>query len=532
MKKIYSLACLAALLLGSCKKDFLDRNPMDAYSNSSLWTSKQDVTAALNGCYSGWELSDNIVYNDCMSDNGYDQFPWEGYETLASGYATPNDYGVGRWNFTTVQRCNWFLDNVDKTPAAAVSDKLKARMKGEARFLRAYQYFVMSQSYGDMPLVLHELKPAEANKVTRTPKQEVVQFILQELSAIAPDLPVTYDGSDIGRITRGAALGLKARIELYNQKWTDCIATCQQLMTAPFNYSLYPNYAELFRPANANNQEVLLDVQQLKDDNAAWILIVAAPNSQGGWSSVAPTQQLVDAYETINGKTIAADPTYDPSQPYKNRDPRLDATIIRPGSLYESTYFDPYTGTDYYKNNNCSPTGYNVRKFIPNLADFRNTAYGTDIDNTGLNFMVMRYAEILLTYAEAKIEANQIDATVYNAIDAVRKRAGMPGVDQVTYNDQASLRTLIRRERRVELAMEGLRWYDIQRWKIGETVMPGTVTGALLGSVNPGNGTLTLTQERIGPVSERVFSSKNYLFPIPQKEIDLNKGLSQNPGYN
>lgn len=108
----------------------------------------------------------------------------------------------------------------------------------------------------------------------------------------------------------------------------------------------------------------------------------------------------------------------------------------------------------------------------------------------------------------------------------------MPGVDQVTYNDQASLRTLIRRERRVELAMEGLRWYDIQRWKIGETVMPGTVTGALLGSVNPGNGTLTLTQERIGPVSERVFSSKNYLFPIPQKEIDLNKGLSQNPGYN
>jgi hypothetical protein len=240
----------------------------------------------------------------------------------------------------------------------------------------------------------------------------------------------------------------------------------------------------------------------------------------------------VDAYETINGKTITEDPSYDASQPYKNRDPRLDASIIRPGSLYEATYFDPYTGTDYYKNNNCSPTGYNVKKFIPNISDFRNTGYGTDIDNTGLNFIVMRYAEILLTYAEAKIEANQLDASLYQAIDAVRKRAGMPVVNQTTYNNQSSLRALIRRERRVELAMEGLRWYDIQRWKIGETVMPGTVTGALLGSVNPNNGELTLTQERIGPVSERVFSAKNYLFPIPQKEIDLNKGLSQNPGYN
>ena len=144
----------------------------------------------------------------------------------------------------------------------------------------------------------------------------------------------------------------------------------------------------------------------------------------------------------------------------------------------------------------------------------------------------MRYAEILLSYAEAKIEANQLDASVYQAIDAVRKRAGMPEVDQAVYNDQSSLRTLIRRERRVELAMEGLRWYDIQRWKIGEQVMPGTVTGALLGSVDAGTGELTLTPERISPVSERIFSPKNYLFPIPQKEIDLNKNLGQNPGYN
>ncbi|MCU7549721.1 RagB/SusD family nutrient uptake outer membrane protein [Chitinophagaceae bacterium LB-8] len=531
MKYLYIITCFVAIFLSGCKKDFLERSPRDAYSNSSLWTSKNDVTAALNACYSGWEYGDNVVYNDCMTDIAYDQFPWEGYETLASGYATPNDVGIGRWDFKTVQRCNWFLDNVDKTPSTAVADPLKARMKGEARFLRAYQYFIMSQNYGDVPLILHELKPSEANTVSKASKASVIKFILDELTAIAADLPISYSGTDVGRITRGAALGLKARVELYNEKWADCIATCQQLMAPPFTYKLFPNYAELFRPGNANNEEVILDVQYLKDDNSAWVLQAVAPNSQGGWSSIVPTQKLVDAYETINGKTIQEDQSYDPMQPYKNRDPRLDASIIRPGTMYEGSYFDPYDGTDYYKNNNCSPTGYNVRKFVSQLDDFRNTEFGTDIDNTGLNFIVMRYAEILLSYAEAKIEAGQIDASVYDAINKVRKRAGMPDVDETVYNSLAKLRTLIRRERTVELALEGLRWFDIQRWKIGEQVMPGIVQGALLGSVNSSNGALTLTSNRISPVAERTFSSKNYLFPIPQKEMDLNKNLKQNDGY-
>jgi hypothetical protein len=327
-------------------------------------------------------------------------------------------------------------------------------------------------------------------------------------------------------------LGLKARIELYNEKWADCIATCQQLMSSPFSYNLYPNYTDLFRPANANNEEVLLDVQYLKDDNPAWVLITLAPNSQGGWSSIAPTQQLVDAYETKNGKTIQEDATYNPMQPYANRDPRLDASIIRAGALYTGAYFDPFSGTDFYKNNNCSPTGYNVKKFISNIDDFRGSNFGTDIDNTGLSFIVMRYAEILLSYAEAKIEANQIDQSVYDAINKVRNRVGMPNVNTTVYNSQATLRTLVRRERRVELAMEGLRWYDIQRWKIGDEVLTGKVTGSPLGTVDPNNGTLTLTPNSNIPATDRAFSSaKNYLLPIPQKEVDLNKNLKQNPNY-
>lgn len=534
MKKKLFYILIAGTSLVSCKKDILDTAPLDVYSNGSLWTSKADANAALTGCYSEWELGDNVIYDDCMSDNGFDQFPWEGYETFASGLATPSDPGVNKYSYKTIQRCNWFLDNVDKVPAGLLDEALRNRMKGEARFLRAYRYFVMSQVYGDVPMPLHNLSTTEANQIKRTPKADVVTFILKELAEIAPALPVSYSG-EIGRITRGAALALKARVELFNARYTECIATCQQLMTAPFNYSLYPGYEDLFRPQNSNNREVILDVQYLMNDNAEWVLGAMLPNSQGGWSSMAPTQSLVDAYETKNGKEISEDPSYDPLQPFKNRDPRLDATVVRPGLAYMGSYFDPLSAgsSDLVGNNNCSPTGYNFKKYVANIDDYNNTAYGTDIWNTGGSIIVMRYAEILLTYAEAKIEANQLDASVYAAINQVRQRptVDMPAATNALYPDQASLRKLVRRERRVELAGEGLRWYDIQRWKIGATVMNGTVKGSLNGSVDPSNGNLTLTLNSNFVAGSRSFADKNYLWPIPQKELDINKELTQNKDY-
>jgi len=532
-KLIYTL--LIAAVFTGCKKDILNTKPLDRYSNETLWTSKADANAALTGCYSGWELGDNIVYDDCMSDNGYDQFPWEGYETFASGLATPSDPGVNKYSYLTIQKCNWFLDNVDKVPTSSLDNTLKERMKSEARFLRAYKYAILSQVYGDVPFTLHNLSIEEANTIQRSPKAQIVDFVLQELAAIAPSLPISYSGSDIGRITRGAALALKARIELFNAKYTDCIATSQQLMTGPFGYSLFPDYEGLFRPQNSNNKEVILDVQYLQNDNPEWVLGAALPNSYGGWSSMAPTQSLVDAYETKNGKTIQQDGTYNELQPYTNRDPRLDATVVHPGLLYMGAYFDPLSASssDLVGNNNASPTGYNFKKYLANIDDYNNTAYGTDVWNTGGSIIVIRYAEVLLTYAEAKIEANQIDASVYNAINQIRQRptVNMPAVTFAMYPDQASLRTLIRRERRVELAGEGLRWYDIQRWKIGADVLNGDVKGSLKGSVNTSTGALTLTPNSNFVVGTRTFDSKNYLWPIPQKEFDINRSLKQNDGY-
>jgi len=522
--KFIYIALSSVLWMTSCSKDFLNRDPLDSYTNESLWSSEKDVLAAINGCYNNWEDGYDIIYMDAASDNAYNQYPWEGYTTLGNGYVTATDPDArNRWKYKNIQRCNWVLENIDKAP---IDDELKQRVKGEAQFLRAYQYFMLTQLYGDVPLVTKSLSTEEANTISRTSKDEVQQFVLTELSEIADWLPQSYSGSDVGRVTKGAALALKARLELYREDYSNCIADCEKIMG--LGYSLYPSYQDLFRIQNENNNEVILDIQYKENDFANENLHVMVTSSLGGWGSIGPTQALVDDYEMANGLTRdEANSGYDESNPYKNRDPRLTASIVCPGERYEGKFYnsiDP-ASSDYYLGDNNSKTGYLVKKFTSNLSDF------TELQNNGLNMIVIRYAEILLTYAEAKIENGTIDNSVYDAIDAVRTRSKMPKVNRSTYNDQTSMRELVRRERRVELALEGLRWFDITRWKNAETLNKGEVYGARLGKVDATTGKLTLTNERI-QVEKRVFDpAKNYLWPVPQQERDINKNLTQNPGY-
>lgn len=519
--KLVILGSILIIICCSCEKNFLDRQPLDQFSEASLWTSATDAEAALNGCYKGWESGTWIHYMDCASDNAFNPYPWEGYQMLGNmSQLTPNNSGENKWSFQTIQKCNWFLANVGKTP---MDETLKKRMIAEARFLRAYRYVQMSQLYGDVPLITTNITTQESNELSRNSKQEVVQFAKDELAAAAADLPESYSGSDDGRVTSGACWALKARLELFNEQWADCIASASNIMD---KYTLFPNYTDLFRLQNEHNSEIILDVEYIANDVPLWSLGVMVIESQGGWWSVDPTQRLVDAYEMTNGKTIE-DPTsgYDAEDPYKNRDPRLDATIIHPGSWYEGAYFDPMDPStiDYYAV--YSYTGFAPKKYVSHLSDL------SDMWNTGLNIPVIRFSEVLLTYAEAKIELDQIDNSVYDAIDKVRLRAGMPVTDRGVYNNQAKLRELVRRERRVELAMEGLRWYDVQRWKIAEEVMTGPVYGSRLGSVNAATGELSLTNEKMLSEIRTFDASKNYLWPIPQQEIDINKNLEQNSGY-
>ena len=523
-KRLIIFYSLLAVILSACE-DFLDRQPLNEYSSSSLFTGEKDALAALNGCYEYMEDGTWIHYIDCGSDNAFDPYPWEGYMELGNMLLlTPTNPGNGKWYFGAVARCNWFLENIDKAP---ISDDLKDRMKGEARFIRAYQFFQKSQLYGAVPLFTKVLNTQEANSITRTPKAEVVQFVIDELAAISLDLPASYEGSDVGRITSGAALALKARVELFNGKFADAVASSQKVMDLNV-YSLFSSYQNLFRIQNEYNSEIILDRAYLENTVSLWSLGIMTPHiGRNGWYSVDPTQSLLDAYEMSNGKTID-DPTsgYDPEDPYKERDPRLKATILVPGDFYEGSIFNPLENVDedYWASYNY--TGYCIKKYTAFLSDFN------DIWNSGLNIPLIRYAELLLTYAEAKIELDQIDNSVYAAIDEVRLRAGLPAVDQTKYSTKVQLRELVRRERRVELALEGLRFYDIQRWQIGEEVMSGPVYGSRLGTVDRVTGKVTYTTPDHILNETRVFDpAKNYIWPIPQSQIDINPNLQQNPNY-
>lgn len=519
---VYTLVGL--FLLTSCSLDFLDRNPLDEVSNEAFWKTEKDAMAAATGCYNDWFSLDQVLYMDCASDNAYNQYSWEGYWTQAAGLATPSDPGTETYiKYDRMVRYNNFLENIHRP---IMNEELRQRLTAEVRFLRAWDYFQKVTLYGDVPLVTNVLDIEEGN-LPRTEKEKVIEFVINELREIALQLPSSYSGSDVGRITRGAALAVKARMELFNHQYNDCLSTCQEIMG--MGYALFPDYKGLFKIANEGNVEVILDVQYVENLYGTGALGVLTPASIGGWCSIAPTQSLVDTYECIDGQTIAESKIYDPKEPYLNRDPRLGASILAPGNLYEGKRYDPIDITDpngdYYAQYGRAKTGYLVRKYVDNLADYK------DMWDTGVNGIVIRYAEVLLMYAECKVELNQIDNSTYDAIDDIRTRAKMPVVNRTTYTGQDKLRELIRRERRVELAMEGLRWFDICRWKIGEQVMPGDVHGALLGKVDPTTGALTLSNERIFVETRKFDAAKHYVWPLPQNMIDAAPAIKQNPNY-
>ncbi|UKJ07513.1 RagB/SusD family nutrient uptake outer membrane protein [Solitalea lacus] len=525
MKKIYVLAGALSIALSftACNKDFLDKAPLDELSDQTFWKNEKDVQMALNACYRKglfgfWE----VLYMDGMADNAYSQFVWDGFQkigngTMDAGYVDQNNF----FDFKGIRSCNEFLVGIEKVPFADPAKK--EAMKAEARFIRAMDYFYKVQFFGDVPLMTKPLALQESN-IPKTPKAEVVKFILDELGAIANSLP--NKASSSGRVSKVAVLALKARIELYEGKFADAANSASQVMNMGF--SLFPNYEAMFWMANKGNSEVIFDRQYKVDgqDNTMWDMGAHLPNSEGGWSSIEPTQSLVDEYECTDGKVAELSPLYNPQNPYVNRDPRMKATILYPGADWRGSLFNSLDkdGADYYNNSdNASETGYNLRKYMDP------TAEGDGVWNWGTNAILIRYAEVLLTYAEAKIEQNQIDASVYNAIDAIRQRAGMPAVDRTVYSNQVKLRELIRRERRVELAMEGFRWFDLKRWNQLEKI-GNPVYGVREGVVNP-DGSVALTgTNRL--VEQRIFAPKNYLLPIPQAAIDISQGvLKQNQNY-
>lgn len=513
-------------MLGFTSCESLDQIPLDQLEVSSFWKTQAEAEYAVTGLYNGWESGSQIFYMDCVSDNSNSDFPWEGFQALGNGTASPTNAGNAstRFSYVHIRRANLILENIDK---ATISEEAKKRLKAEVRVIRAYKYLDLTTLFGDVPLIT-ATNTVEGAYVEPSSRTAIFSFVEQELQEAAIDLPTA---AERGRMSKGAALGFLARALAFQKKHTEVITVTQQIIDLG-KYSLFANYAGIFEEVNKGNNEVISDIQFIEKTFGYTDLGIMIPNSLGGWSSIVPTQHLVDAYETITGEPIAEAASYDASKPFDNRDPRFEATVLYPGTLYAGDYFDPLslTSKDYPSGpDNASSTGYNYKKYIQDPKSYEN------VWNVGVNIIVQRYAEILLLNAEAKIELNLIDNSVYKNIDLVRERAGIPKVDQTKYSNQIKLRELVRREFRAEFAGEGRRWFDIIRWGIAAEVMNGAVYGTLSkGVVNPTNGTVTYTSltDRFF-VENRVFvAGKNELWPIPQAAIDAAKGtLKQNPNY-
>lgn len=526
MLRKYKYIVLASLLtFASCET--LDQTPLDKNSEADFWSSEKETTYAVTGLYNGWENGSQIFYMDCVSDNSNSDFPWENFQALGNGTASPGNAGNAdaRYSYVHIRRANWILENIDKAPITA---DLKDRYKAEVRTIRAYRYLDMAILFGDVPLVTKTLS-VEESYVPASKRADVFAFVDAELTAAAEILPVVQE--EKGRMTKGAAWGFLARSYAFQHKQAEVAATTQKIIALDV-YKLFPSYANLFEEANEGNTEVLSDIQYIASTAGYTSLGIMLPNSLGGWGSIVPTQSLVDVYETVDGDPISSSPSYNPSKPYTGRDPRLAATIVYPGASYGGKFHDPLNpnSKDFPSaEDNASSTGYNYRKYIQNPSSY------ADVWDVGTNIIVQRYAEILLLNAEANIELNVLNDQTYDRIDMVRERAGMKKVDRVKYASKEKLRELVRRELRVELAGEGRRRFDIIRWGIAKNVLNGDVFGSLSkGSVNAATGDVTFTSltDRFF-VEKRVFAEgKNELWPIPQAVIDRSKStLEQNPNY-
>ena len=493
--KAAGLALLPFLLLETgCSKKFLDVPSQGQQASQQFWLTQDDATKGVNAIYANLRGWPNISFapiavesmgsDDAEKGGGYagDANFMSNFDTFTqtSTEGQLSDFWAGQ--YANINYCNQVLDHVDTMNFDA---GLKARYQAEAKFVRAYSYFRLVRAFGGVPLRLHIPAGAKDFNLPRTSKDSVYAQIEKDLTDAAAVLPQSYGTTDIGRATKGAALGLHAKVALYQKKWPDVVTYTNQVIG--LGYSLFPNYEQLFRIANENSTESVFEIQctylpgNNDASNSQYSQVqgdVLVPNV--GWGFNRPTQDLVNEFEA--------------------GDPRKDATILFPG---ETTPEGDHIPTGDTADAFHYMSLYNQKSYVPFAIAV--------VDNQGSdqNVRVLRFADILLMNAEANNETGNAAAALVS-LEKVRARARansatpLTTLPPVTTTDQGALRTAIYHERRVELAMEFDRFFDVIRQGRGPQVF--------------------------GPKGFK--ANKNEVMPIPQNEIDLSGGLlTQNPGY-
>lgn len=518
MKKLLYIFAVIFLGIGSNScDDFLDRQPLDFMAPTSL-SSESDIINALNGAYrilifdkkQPWAL-------DFMVDVGYCNDPSYGEVTFWNGAQTPvgSGYHQAKWNrnYQGILRANTVLNKLDEISMSAAN---RERYRGEAYVLRSYFYGDLIEFYGDVPL---RLKPEGLNdKLSpRVDRNEIFKMLIADLDSAAQKLPATYAAADNGKMTKGAALALKARFYLYNKNYDKAIEACRAVMALGV-YSLHSSYEGLFLPANENNKEFIMTQEYLPNRNDLGLSGEFWTNLYA-YAAYQVPYNMIDAFYMKDGKPSAASSLFDPKHPYDNRDPRLRYIVLCP--FDEDGY-----GVTLDLTTTVVAAGAKVRKFI----DYTNTTRVHRID--GGDFPLIRYADVLLMLAEALVESGTYEyAEVTGLVDMIRQRGDvkMPKIADAEgaggkILSANELRQVIRHERLVEFPFEGLRWSDVKRWDIGADAFTDAKRVVV-------NITATDTTYTVDVLASRSFNTqKAYLWPIPELEIMTNP-IANNPGY-
>ncbi|QCR22268.1 RagB/SusD family nutrient uptake outer membrane protein [Pontibacter sp. SGAir0037] len=544
-KFIFGLV-FSTMLLSSCNNDFLDIAPRDVLSNDNFWETEEQLVLAVDALYANVKAK-NTVDMENMGDNTL----WPSttaYQQIGSGvygHDLPTLNTEWTTQYQAVRQANAFLENYNK--ATSVSTARREALAAEARVIRALGYLFLTSFFGDVPLVTTTLTIEEVYG-PRNPKEDVIDFILEDLELAATHLPAEIpSGNNLGRMSKGAALGLKARIALYNGRYDIAEKAAKDVMDLKV-YQLFNtgdptrNYYELFtykgRLANGLNKETMIARMHLPD-----ILMhnlsreIQVPDQVIRWN---PTKSLVDSYLMKDGLPIDKSELYTENSYadiFKNRDPRMTQTILSPGAAWggrvdgrnvnDGTFVEPKFDND--RRGAVTITGYYFTKYaeISTIGQV-----GRDHNDIHL----LRYAEVLLTYAEARMEQGKLTQNDLDiSINLLRDRVGMKHMElSELANHGLDVREEIRRERRVELALEGQRWFDLMRWKQGSKLAED-VKGMKKSWAANQSHVANFAQDQNGYIvafSGRTFvAPRNYLWPVPLAQLQLNPNLGQNPGW-
>ena len=558
MKKYKNLLLALFVALASGCSDMLNIKPTSFISDEAIWEDKVLIDKFVANTYGSMLCG----FNRCTAGFGQNwSMSWAGnMDSATDDFASVSDSPIYTqlnkdaitaqscpfvseiWiqEYLVIRKCNTIIERVAGVDDKVLTAKEKLRIDAEARFLCAFCYFDLGRTFGKAPLILKAQNLEEDLLVAPSSFAEIVEFVKDECDLYADNLPLTYPEEEAGHATKGAFLALKSRALLYlasplnseddARKWDDAAVAAQAVMDLHV-YELYKvgetPYRSMEFDKTAANKEVIFERRFSFPEAPHNIHMMWSLDAEdaGSWNGLYPTQNLVDAYETIDGKLID-DPTntmYDAQDPYSNRDARFYQSIIYNGSTWETYLMSMVTNTvDPSKNGSCKPRlgkarcGYGPKKFIEELDPSTNIYGGYAQSN---NWPYFRYAEVLLNYAEAKNESLSVpDESVYNAVNEVRARSNQPNLP--TGLSKEEMRKRIKNERRVELLLEEHRFYDLRRWKDGN-VLAEPIMG-----MNIYNNNITLKYE-ISKVEDRVFTGEHYYLPIPLSEQEKNPLLKE-----